>query len=1076
MSHNIISQTIKIKIVPTISGLATHEELGVYVNEDTTQEIRWSEQLLTNTAQIWANGILAGNGIGDRVSSGDTRRGGTPEEYSGLSIQALNGNQLILRLKELGININGLTAELWEFESDGNTFIGGALDSDNISATRLFSGVCEYESASIWNENIWQIQIKNNRFQRNACLADPINNDAVNGNYPYASDNKNGEIVPITIGTFPVAMPAKFIRTAGKTTPFINSDILTHILPISQTCFPIVSASGSSPYIQYEIQLGLTDGYGTIDDLQVLVGWWIKIEIGGSADGTSLVGKYRKIVSVDSYSNSTMKMKFTVQSYFDKDLCASADATNQYTAWVSITKIPFEYMNDVWPCLGFIDENNASLNQATRLFYYDPNSKLMKPIASYGYDADVNNSTNSKLIINVEVFESDPDSVVSFDIFPLKNLVEYNEADLSHWGLPNYKNSNQFFESVFTPNIYMPYELSRPDRTAYSKSFSPIGSTYPQFDKDDSSYIEFNWTTNPGYVVQLDDIAAYEVDIDFSKILIEYSAYYLGINAESYSGNQNDVYANSPLLFMMRKFMGNPEYTLSQALGAKLCDEGTLAQGGGALIKNLPDFYYKVRTPDNSKAFYFSPNEVSQMRLISGYTNFQLPSITTIAQLKSIYKIGLLFKKFIAVTPSGSSAFKIKIRELSLICKSIGSIKDSIYSSVKGRVLGSPTTGIMPDPTASFNALSRRTSPPTSPTLGDLYWIDATATGEWAGHDNSRTAYNGSGWDYRAAYDGMSIYVIDESKQYIWDGTQLDGHYFDLLEDPIEILKHFKRLQCGVEFGDVVNYGKKYSTSIPIKIGSEEGSYDHASLTSIKAFRPAFQITEPADAWTDVINKKICSTFNLCTYIDSDGNECVTTLDKINPSETVAFADIVKGSIGEAKEPEVQDVFCQPILNYKYNSGSEKFDKQMLVQNIQAASYLASYTPGMDNTAHNLDVTLGDGEYIWSLCKTSYNKYRQIEQCPTEFSDQKLIATYIDAVKLLAMKILWMGKIRQSFAVKYSKGKNYHFGKHIKIKLPFQTVNLSVECLIGKATISKNNNRVDIDVVLLEDVPTIFFL
>jgi len=1073
VSHNDISQAIKIKIFPAISGLITHEELGVYVNDDETQEIRWSEQLLTNTAQVWKSGILAQDGISERRSSGDTRRGGTPEEYSGLSIQTLNGNQLILRLKELGIEINGLVAELWEFEGDGITLIGGSLDSDSVSADVLFTGLCAYDKGTTWTENLWNIEIKNARFQRNACVADPINNDATSGNYPDAADDKNGEIVPITIGTFPITRPAKFIRTAGKQTPFKNSDILTHITPVEQVCFPVVAVYGTSPYLQYEVQLGLTDNYGTLTQLRALVGWWVKVEIGGAADGTSLVGKYRKIVSIDAYNTTTTQMKFTVQSYFDKDLCASADATNQYTAWISITRIPFGYLADVWPCLGFIDENSLPLTQATRLFYYDSTSKLMKPIASYGYDADITNVRNNKLIINVEVFENDPDAVVSFDIFPLKSLSEFTEMLLTKWGKgTTYTNYTSPVGNIFN------HEDDGYGLNSRSTTIVPTGSAIAEYDKDDSSYKELTANLGGGNGGPTDIIIAYECEIDFSKILIEYAGYYLGINAETNSGNAGDGFSNSPLLLMFRRFMGNPEFILSQSLGAKYCDEGTAGEGGGGLVKNLPDFYYTVRTPDNSKAFYFSPTEASQMRLITGYTNFLIPGITTIAQLKSIYKIGLLFNK---VIPDDSyitaSDVKIKIVELALICKSTGSIKDAIYSSFKGRVIGSPTTGLLPDMTTHFYALSRRTSPPGSPALGDIYWIDSPATGAWAGHSNSRTVYNGSGWDYVAAYAGMSIYINDESKRYLWDGTQLDGNYFNLIENPIQILEHFKRLQCGIEFGDNVNFGKVYSPSIPIKSGTIiEGAYDYIStaMTAIKAYRPSFQITDSSGAWTDKIISRICSTFNICTYTDADGNECVTTLDKTNPSETITFADI-KGQIGETQEPEIQDIFVQPILNYQYNYGSEKFDKTLAVQNVQAATYDISYTPGIDNTAHNLDATLGDGEYIWNQCKTLYNKYRQIEQCSSEFSDQEMISTYEDAIKILSRKVAWPDKRRVPLTVFYSKGKNYRFGTHVKIKLPHQTLNLSVECMVGEAVISKKNNSVQLRLVQLEEIPTAFF-
>ena len=129
---NVIIQAVKIKINPIPAGLTEHAELGLYIGA--TAELRWSEYPLVGVADVWKGGIIANNGIGDRTREMDTRRGGAVESYSGLDLTVLNNNNLILRLKELGVNLNGLTAELWEFE-------GTDIDSDATSATLLFAGI-----------------------------------------------------------------------------------------------------------------------------------------------------------------------------------------------------------------------------------------------------------------------------------------------------------------------------------------------------------------------------------------------------------------------------------------------------------------------------------------------------------------------------------------------------------------------------------------------------------------------------------------------------------------------------------------------------------------------------------------------------------------------------------------------------------------------------------------------------------------------------------------------------------------------------------------------------------------------
>ena len=1075
MSHNNIIQAVKIKILPASPGLPEHTELGVYVNEDDTQEIRWSEMPLTNCAQTWKSGIIAQKGIGDIERGADTRRGGAPEEYNGLTIIVLNNNQLILRLKELGITVNGLTAEVHEFIGAPDVRIGGQLDSDSVEHTIRFTGVCEYETGSTWNENIWAIQIKNGRFQRNACLATPINNDAINGNFKNATDDKNGMIPLITIGEH-LILPAKLLRTAGKQTSITNNDLKTttgkYCTPEGLQIFPVIAnlqgwtqiatnyvyvydmvnyvnvgdeltihngfpvngenktvtgkgtdyitvdgdaATSSSftnidlnntdstetkPCLTYVIKIGtgkvgtrtypsaLNDGQNFIESL---VGKWIQVVLNGSVDNVSLVGKYRKItafmlnflrVSDDDLINVTI----VVDKFFEKNLSGNGTATATNNAWISFLDLPFEYRADIWPCAGFLDTEGNIIERVAKLLYYDDTNKKLREIASYGYDVDISDLSNAKLILDAKLFENDPETLVSFDIFPLINLAKYLASTLASWELPTRL-------QIAGSNLYSVDDTGFPPAIDSNSDIS--GDNW--HNQDDSNYLNLIIQVHKTEYYMHELWAAYEAEIDFAKILIEYESYYLGVNCWTRAGTGSSTYDNSWLRIMMRRFIGTSLEILSYVNGEKYRDD----MAGGS-IANLPDFYFINRTsPDNNEAFSYEKTLLSIERNLKGYKLFQMTGITSIAQLKSIFKIGLLFDT--RKDAVGYSEFNktIHLNELALICKSTCSIKDALYSYFAGRTFNS-TWGI----------------------------------GTWGPRKIAT----------------------------------------DLITNPVDILEHFKRLQCGIEFGEKVDFGKVYSTLMPIKTyENTEGSYDDASLAGVKEFTPAYQITDANDAWTDVQIKNICSTFNLCTYTDNAGYECVTTLDLTNPAETVAFTDIVPGSIGETKEPEVQDVFCQPNLNYQYNPGSEKFDKQLSIQNIQADAWTASYTPGFDPAGHNLDATLFDGEYVWTQCKELYGKYRQIEQVPKEFSDQKMIMTYVDAVKLLSMKVAWMGKPRVPLAVFYSKGKDYFYGKHIKIKLPHQTCNQPIECFIEKIKISKNKNRADLNLVVLEEVPTFFF-
>ncbi len=61
-------------------------------------------------------------------------------------------------------------------------------------------------------------------------------------------------------------------------------------------------------------------------------------------------------------------------------------------------------------------------------------------------------------------------------------------------------------------------------------------------------------------------------------------------------------------------------------------------------------------------------------------------------------------------------------------------------------------------------------TPPASPAAGDVYIIAASATGDWAGQDGN-IAYFEQIWKFITPNEGFSIWVNDEDKTYIWDGT-----------------------------------------------------------------------------------------------------------------------------------------------------------------------------------------------------------------------------------------------------------------------------------------------------------------
>jgi hypothetical protein len=216
---------------------------------------------------------------------------------------------------------------------------------------------------------------------------------------------------------------------------------------------------------------------------------------------------------------------------------------------------------------------------------------------------------------------------------------------------------------------------------------------------------------------------------------------------------------------------------------------------------------------------------------------------------------------------------------------------------------------------------------------------------------------------------------------------------------------------------------------------------------------------EAREQWTNELTKEFCDTFGVCTYIDKDGYECIKQLQKEDVSEDITLADIV-GEVSEVIEPKSSDIFCEPIVNYEYDCGRGAFNKQLKITNITASAWQSSYTPGFEDA---------DGQVFWDLCKRLYLQFGTVEKVPSDFSDKKMISTYADALFYLNYKLWWLSKKRISITIKYSKGKDYHFAKHVNLKLPHQTDDIYSEAVIERIVKSKKNVSVKLDLVLIED-------
>lgn len=290
-----------------------------------------------------------------------------------------------------------------------------------------------------------------------------------------------------------------------------------------------------------------------------------------------------------------------------------------------------------------------------------------------------------------------------------------------------------------------------------------------------------------------------------------------------------------------------------------------------------------------------------------------------------------------------------------------------------------------------------------------------------------------------------------------WNGGNVRYFSTDMIDNPIMLLEYVKRNQNWKDNND----------EALIKV-TGEGSFDDTALDELKAFTIARQFYDKENVWTDSLTKSICETFYIISRHDNDGYECVEYLfNESIVSDIITIDDIIPGTIGKVEEPNAENVFIEPIVNYSYDYGTSKFKNSLSIIGVtENSEWSSSLTPGFSGN---------DGEELWSKCRANYLKYRHVEKNQSNMTDQYWIVDYDTALWKITKMIDLMIKSRFSFSVYYETGRDFYIGKQLKIQFPHETNDIIIRSCIHKLNKSKQNNRININVTLLEEVPTSFY-
>jgi hypothetical protein len=293
----------------------------------------------------------------------------------------------------------------------------------------------------------------------------------------------------------------------------------------------------------------------------------------------------------------------------------------------------------------------------------------------------------------------------------------------------------------------------------------------------------------------------------------------------------------------------------------------------------------------------------------------------------------------------------------------------------------------------------------------------------------------------------------------------------DSIADPVDLLEHIKRLGNWSEVGDITKIGKEYAPHAKINTGTGIGGFDYFHLVYIRGCRPSFQILEKSDADIIKLSKDICSTYFLSSYQNENGEECVLPLDKdsynamkLLSMRSFTYADLY-GDISDIQEPDPQNIYCQPVINYNYNYASDKYSMMLGVINASAPAFNRSCVVGFSTDDDAL------AQELWQYCHDFYLEFGNIETPSGDLTDKKMIRSYADATWYLKTWIWWMKTHRRRFELitNYERGIGLYPGMLVNVNLKHQTHGNDKICRVEKVGLSLHKNTATLGLIMIDE-------
>lgn len=652
---SIVIQAIKIKLDKT---LATQEDIGLYSVVSENSELRWSEAPLIGAPETWNHEILAEKGIGAIAESVDIRTGGNSVNVNDFTFTCKGSNQLLLRMRSLGIHPTGLTVELHEF-------VGLLTDCDSVSHEVMFTGIIEDYSYNQF-ETIFTAK-SSFAYKRNKNLGTIITAE----NYPDAPEGIIGQIVPITFGYSDPdnGRYFKLIRTSFRDQVLRTSDFMPdNGYPPNMSLFPVCYKSDTydANYACFLIGNGYWGDFVS-KKYYPIVGKYVKVVDGESETypyATLNIGKYRRIKTMIGDNISIMESTDPQRKGYVLELAdfyyakmkgyEILGSNKDFSTFLSVYDIDFKYSMDDIDCLGFVDG-------LISIYTYEENQFSLV----LGQDISLPNGDVPLIDINPRVLNSDASSAESFIIIPVENIEPYLNEDN---GLTEFGISENYEHPLDSTSNPVPGLFAISSNECDSQP--TITGTDNYKDKDSTTYWEYNVYLTLDYPTsRFDYLVAFKITLPEIDDNTKFDNVYLGINVTS------DLLDESTALTYISHFL-----VYYKSFYNKLktpIDYDEIKYQYQVQIKSLPDDYYSDSPDESNRRFYFVDKLQSHLL---GYKLFNL-EINSVSEYQNIHEFLILFKR--KADDLGLTSYiddYIKFTELAIIFEKGIDLSEELYA------------------------------------------------------------------------------------------------------------------------------------------------------------------------------------------------------------------------------------------------------------------------------------------------------------------------------------------------------------------------------------------------------------